>query len=79
MNGFVLKSTFVFILTISENENTDGKPSVAVTPADELWAVTPAGALNQRLTKTLQNNRSKNHGNTGSLSGEELEEEWEVI
>lgn len=52
---------------------------LAVTPMDELWAVTPAGALNQRLTKTLQNNPSKNHGNTGSLSGEELEEEWEVI
>ncbi|XP_056623537.1 tectonin beta-propeller repeat-containing protein 2 [Triplophysa dalaica] len=52
---------------------------LAVTPSDELWAVTPAGALNQRLTKTLQNNRSKNLGNTGSLSGEELEEEWEVI
>ncbi|KAA0711227.1 hypothetical protein E1301_Tti002665 [Triplophysa tibetana] len=52
---------------------------LAVTPSDELWAVTPAGALNQRLTKTLQNNTSKNLGNTGSLSGEELEEEWEVI
>uniref|UniRef100_A0A673I7Z8 Tectonin beta-propeller repeat-containing protein 2-like n=1 Tax=Sinocyclocheilus rhinocerous TaxID=307959 RepID=A0A673I7Z8_9TELE len=52
---------------------------LAVTPMDELWAVAPTGALNQRLTKTLQNCRSKNHGNTGSLSGEELEEEWEVI
>uniref|UniRef100_A0A673MBL2 Tectonin beta-propeller repeat-containing protein 2-like n=1 Tax=Sinocyclocheilus rhinocerous TaxID=307959 RepID=A0A673MBL2_9TELE len=52
---------------------------LAVTPMDELWAVAPTGALNQRLTKTLQNNRSKNHGNVGSLSGEELEEEWEVI
>uniref|UniRef100_A0A8C2G702 Tectonin beta-propeller repeat containing 2 n=1 Tax=Cyprinus carpio TaxID=7962 RepID=A0A8C2G702_CYPCA len=51
---------------------------LAVTPMDELWAVA-TGALNQRLTKTLQNNRSKNHGNAGSLSGEELEEEWEVI
>lgn len=46
---------------------------------DELWAVAPNGALSQRLTKNLLNNRSKNHGNTGSLSGEELEEEWEVI
>lgn len=52
---------------------------LAVTPMDELWAVAPNGALNQRLTKNLLNNRSKNHGNTGSLSGEELEEEWEVI
>ncbi|XP_052386397.1 tectonin beta-propeller repeat-containing protein 2 [Carassius gibelio] len=51
---------------------------LAVTPMDELWAVA-SGALNQRLTKTLQNNRSNSHGNTGSLSGEELEEEWEVI
>lgn len=50
-----------------------------MTPMDELWAVAPAGAVNQRLTKTLQNYRSKNHGNAGSLSGEELEEEWEVI
>uniref|UniRef100_A0A4W4E0Q7 HPS5-like beta-propeller domain-containing protein n=1 Tax=Electrophorus electricus TaxID=8005 RepID=A0A4W4E0Q7_ELEEL len=52
---------------------------LAVTPMDELWAVTPAGALTQRLTKTLPHNTGKNHGNTGSLSGEELEEEWEVI
>ncbi|XP_052001043.1 tectonin beta-propeller repeat-containing protein 2-like [Xyrauchen texanus] len=52
---------------------------LAVSPMDELWAVTPAGALNQRLTKTLQLNKGEYHGNTGSLSGEELEEEWEVI
>ncbi|XP_051502346.1 tectonin beta-propeller repeat-containing protein 2-like isoform X3 [Myxocyprinus asiaticus] len=52
---------------------------LAVTPMDELWAVTSAGALSQRLTKTLHHNKGKNHGNTGSLSGEELEEEWEVI
>lgn len=52
---------------------------LAVTPMDELWAVAPAGALNLRLTKTLQNYRSTNHCNAGSLSGEELEEEWEVI
>ncbi|XP_022528323.2 tectonin beta-propeller repeat-containing protein 2 [Astyanax mexicanus] len=52
---------------------------LAVTPLDELWAVTPAGVLTQRLTKTLPHNAGKNHGNTGSLSGEELEEEWEVI
>uniref|UniRef100_A0AAR2K526 HPS5-like beta-propeller domain-containing protein n=1 Tax=Pygocentrus nattereri TaxID=42514 RepID=A0AAR2K526_PYGNA len=52
---------------------------LAVTPMDELWAVTPAGVLTQRLTKTLPHNAGKNYGNTGSLSGEELEEEWEVI
>ncbi|XP_051579341.1 tectonin beta-propeller repeat-containing protein 2-like isoform X2 [Myxocyprinus asiaticus] len=52
---------------------------LAVSPMDELWAVTPAGALNQRLTKILQLNKGENHGNMGSLSGEELEEEWEVI
>lgn len=46
---------------------------------DELWAVTPSGALTQRLTKTLPHSSSKHHANTGSLSGEELEEEWEVI
>ncbi|KAL7861785.1 hypothetical protein SRHO_G00132260 [Serrasalmus rhombeus] len=52
---------------------------LAVTPMDDLWAVTPAGVLTQRLTKTLPHNAGKNYGNTGSLSGEELEEEWEVI
>ncbi|XP_076834111.1 tectonin beta-propeller repeat-containing protein 2 [Brachyhypopomus gauderio] len=52
---------------------------LAVTSMDELWAVTPAGALTQRLTKALPHNTGKNHGNTASLSGEELEEEWEVI
>ncbi|XP_059376471.1 tectonin beta-propeller repeat-containing protein 2 [Carassius carassius] len=52
---------------------------LAVTLMDELWAVAPTGALNQRLTKTLQNYRSQNHGHAGSLSGEELEDEWEVI
>ncbi|TRY59649.1 hypothetical protein DNTS_027392 [Danionella cerebrum] len=52
---------------------------LAVTPRDELWAVAASGAVNQRLTKTLPNNRSKHHGKIGSLSGEELEEEWEVI
>ncbi|XP_062863100.1 tectonin beta-propeller repeat-containing protein 2 [Trichomycterus rosablanca] len=52
---------------------------LAVTPTDELWAVTPAGALTQRLTKTLLHSAGKNPTNTGSASGEELEEEWEVI
>ncbi|KAK3563104.1 hypothetical protein QTP86_016339 [Hemibagrus guttatus] len=52
---------------------------LTVTPMDELWAVTPTGALTQRLTKTLPHSTGKNHTNTGSLSGEELEEEWEVI
>ncbi|XP_030629595.1 tectonin beta-propeller repeat-containing protein 2 [Chanos chanos] len=52
---------------------------LAVTPMDELWAVTPAGGITQRLTKTLLPSASKSHVNTGSLSGEDLEEEWEVI
>ncbi|XP_066529515.1 tectonin beta-propeller repeat-containing protein 2 [Hoplias malabaricus] len=52
---------------------------LAVTPMDELWAVTPAGVLTQRLTKTLLHSTGKNHGTAGSISGEELEEEWEVI
>ncbi|XP_027028147.1 tectonin beta-propeller repeat-containing protein 2 isoform X1 [Tachysurus fulvidraco] len=52
---------------------------LAVTPMDELWAVTPTGSLTQRLTKALPHSTGKNHANTGSLSGEELEEEWEVI
>ncbi|KAI5102184.1 tectonin beta-propeller repeat-containing protein 2 isoform X1 [Silurus meridionalis] len=52
---------------------------LTVTPMDEVWAVTPNGALTQRLTKTLPHSAGRNRANTGSLSGEELEEEWEVI
>ncbi|KAB5562495.1 hypothetical protein PHYPO_G00018440 [Pangasianodon hypophthalmus] len=51
---------------------------LTVTHMDELWAITPTGALTQRLTKTLPHSTGKNHANTGSLSGEELEEEWET-
>ncbi|XP_010891212.4 tectonin beta-propeller repeat-containing protein 2 isoform X2 [Esox lucius] len=52
---------------------------LTVTPMDELWAVSVSGGLSHRLTKTLVHNAVKSHANTGSLSGEDLEEEWEVI
>ncbi|KAJ7990937.1 hypothetical protein DPEC_G00292060 [Dallia pectoralis] len=52
---------------------------LTVTPMDELWAVSVSGRLSNRLTKTLVHNTVKSHANTGSLSGEDLEEEWEVI
>ncbi|XP_046901020.1 tectonin beta-propeller repeat-containing protein 2 [Hypomesus transpacificus] len=50
-----------------------------VTPQDELWAVGTSGGLTHRLTKTLLHTPAKSHANTGSLSGEDLEDEWEVI
>ncbi|XP_076155281.1 tectonin beta-propeller repeat-containing protein 2 isoform X1 [Alosa pseudoharengus] len=52
---------------------------LTVTPLDELWAVTPAGGLTQRLTKALQPHSPKPHPSTGSLSTDDLEDEWEVI
>ncbi|XP_041703972.1 tectonin beta-propeller repeat-containing protein 2 [Coregonus clupeaformis] len=52
---------------------------LTVTPMDELWAVSVSGGLSHRLTKTLVHAAVKSHVNTGSLSGEDLEEEWEVI
>uniref|UniRef100_A0A8C8JVK9 HPS5-like beta-propeller domain-containing protein n=1 Tax=Oncorhynchus tshawytscha TaxID=74940 RepID=A0A8C8JVK9_ONCTS len=52
---------------------------LTVTPMDELWAVSLSGGLSHRLTKTMVHTVVKCHVNTGSLSGEDLEEEWEVI
>ncbi|KAL0969727.1 hypothetical protein UPYG_G00231480 [Umbra pygmaea] len=52
---------------------------LTVTPTDELWAVSVSGGLSHRLTKTLVHNAVKSNANPGSLSGEDLEEEWEVI
>ncbi|XP_012688502.2 tectonin beta-propeller repeat-containing protein 2 isoform X2 [Clupea harengus] len=52
---------------------------LTVTPLDELWAVTPAGGLTQRLTKALQPHSPKPHPSTGSLSNDDMEDEWEVI
>uniref|UniRef100_A0A673X9C1 Tectonin beta-propeller repeat containing 2 n=1 Tax=Salmo trutta TaxID=8032 RepID=A0A673X9C1_SALTR len=52
---------------------------LTVTPMDELWAVSVSGGLRHRLTKTLVHNTVNSHVNTGSLRGEDLEEEWEVI
>uniref|UniRef100_A0A8C7GFR5 Tectonin beta-propeller repeat containing 2 n=1 Tax=Oncorhynchus kisutch TaxID=8019 RepID=A0A8C7GFR5_ONCKI len=52
---------------------------LTVTPMDELWAVSVSGGLRHRLTETLVHNTINSHVNTGSLRGEDLEEEWEVI
>uniref|UniRef100_A0A8C7VM41 Tectonin beta-propeller repeat containing 2 n=1 Tax=Oncorhynchus mykiss TaxID=8022 RepID=A0A8C7VM41_ONCMY len=51
---------------------------LTVTPMDELWAVSVSGGLRHRLTETLVHTINS-HVNTGSLRGEDLEEEWEVI
>ncbi|XP_063039792.1 tectonin beta-propeller repeat-containing protein 2 [Engraulis encrasicolus] len=52
---------------------------LTVTPLDELWAVTSSGGLSQRLTKALQPHSPKAHPSTGSVSTDDLEDEWEVI
>ncbi|XP_056151810.1 tectonin beta-propeller repeat-containing protein 2 [Lampris incognitus] len=52
---------------------------LTVTPEDELWAVTFSGGLSHRLTKTLAHSPVKPLLSTSSLSGEDLEDEWEVI
>ncbi|XP_028822585.1 tectonin beta-propeller repeat-containing protein 2 [Denticeps clupeoides] len=52
---------------------------LTATPPDELWAVTPSGGLSRRLTKTLQHSTAKPHTAAGSLSAEDLEDEWEVL
>lgn len=53
----------------------------AVTPLDELWAISQSGGLIQRLTKTFQHDRSsaKPSGSAVCVQSEDLEEEWEVI
>ncbi|KAM4625057.1 tectonin beta-propeller repeat-containing protein 2 [Polymixia lowei] len=52
---------------------------LAVSLQDELWAVTVSGGLCHRLTKTLPHSPAKPLPYTTSLSGEDLEDEWEVI
>ncbi|CAL9686716.1 unnamed protein product [Knipowitschia caucasica] len=59
---------------------------LTVTPGDELWAVTPNGLLSRRLTKLLPQSpdlapstiRGPAHSIT-SLSGDDGDDEWELI
>lgn len=53
----------------------------AVTPLDELWAISASGSLLQRLTKTFSHSHSlqKNNDNSVLLHPDDFEDEWEVI
>ncbi|KFQ18440.1 Tectonin beta-propeller repeat-containing protein 2 [Merops nubicus] len=53
----------------------------AVTPLDELWAISASGSLLQRLTKTFSHSHSLQKTNDTSvlLHPDDFEDEWEVI
>ncbi|KFV62004.1 Tectonin beta-propeller repeat-containing protein 2 [Dryobates pubescens] len=53
----------------------------AVTPLDELWAISASGSLLQRLTKTFSHshNLQKNNDTSVLLHTDDFEDEWEVI
>lgn len=53
----------------------------AVTPLDELWAISASGSLLQRLTKTFSHSHSsqKNSDPSVLLHADDFEDEWEVI
>ncbi|KFV59671.1 Tectonin beta-propeller repeat-containing protein 2 [Gavia stellata] len=53
----------------------------AVTPLDELWAISTSGSLLQRLTKTFSHSHSlqKNNDTSVLLHPDDFEDEWEVI
>ncbi|KFM08647.1 Tectonin beta-propeller repeat-containing protein 2 [Aptenodytes forsteri] len=53
----------------------------AVTPLDELWAISTSGSLLQRLTKTFSHSHSLQKSNDTSvlLHTDDFEDEWEVI
>ncbi|KGL98105.1 Tectonin beta-propeller repeat-containing protein 2 [Charadrius vociferus] len=53
----------------------------AVTPLDELWAISASGSLLQRLTKTFSHSHSLPKSNDTSvlLHPDDFEDEWEVI
>ncbi|KFP37817.1 Tectonin beta-propeller repeat-containing protein 2 [Chlamydotis macqueenii] len=53
----------------------------AVTPLDELWAISTSGSLLQRLTKTFSHAHSLQQNNDTSvlLHPDDFEDEWEVI
>ncbi|XP_069392362.1 tectonin beta-propeller repeat-containing protein 2 [Paralichthys olivaceus] len=52
---------------------------LTVTPEDELWAVTLVGGLSRRLTKLLPQTHCKPASAGTALSGDDVEEEWELI
>ncbi|NWI82008.1 TCPR2 protein, partial [Dryoscopus gambensis] len=53
----------------------------AVTPQDELWAISTSGSLLQRLTKTFSHSHTlqKNNDTSVLLHPDDFEDEWEVI
>ncbi|XP_053191841.1 tectonin beta-propeller repeat-containing protein 2 [Scomber japonicus] len=52
---------------------------LTVTPDDELWAVTPIGGLSRRLTKLLPQTPSRPAPSAPPLSGDDADDEWELI
>ncbi|XP_044021552.1 tectonin beta-propeller repeat-containing protein 2 [Siniperca chuatsi] len=52
---------------------------LTVTPEDELWAVTLIGGLSRRLTKLLPQTPCSPAPSGPSLSGDDVDDEWELI
>ncbi|XP_039993388.1 tectonin beta-propeller repeat-containing protein 2 [Xiphias gladius] len=52
---------------------------LTVTPEDELWAVTLIGGLSRRLTKLLPQTPCKPNSSGPTLSGDDVDDEWELI
>ncbi|TNN87328.1 Tectonin beta-propeller repeat-containing protein 2 [Liparis tanakae] len=52
---------------------------LTVTPEDELWAVTLIGGLSRRLTKLLPQTPCRPAPSGSSLSGDDVDDEWELI
>ncbi|KAM8914179.1 tectonin beta-propeller repeat-containing protein 2 isoform 2-T5 [Spinachia spinachia] len=52
---------------------------LTVTPEDELWAVTLIGGLSRRLTKLLPQSPCWPAPSGSSLSGDDIDDEWELI
>ncbi|XP_071354372.1 tectonin beta-propeller repeat-containing protein 2 isoform X2 [Trachinotus anak] len=52
---------------------------LTVTPEDELWAVTLIGGLSRRLTKLLPQTPCKPASSGPALSGDDVDDEWELI
>ncbi|XP_051250468.1 tectonin beta-propeller repeat-containing protein 2 isoform X4 [Dicentrarchus labrax] len=52
---------------------------LTVTPEDELWAVTLIGGLSRRLTKLLPQATCRPAPSGPSLSGDDVDDEWELI
>lgn len=51
----------------------------SVSPEDELWAVTLIGGLSRRLTKLLPQTPCRPSPSGPSLSGDDVDDEWELI